>query len=116
MIVCEDPEGFLIEHMVKGDSSDGIPNVLSDDDAIINPDKKQTIIKELQDEGILLYELQEIVNKELDIFELKETFDLHQKEVEKEVAEREQKAKALADAAKKTSDKDPEKDAEGDNA
>ena len=44
MIVCKDPESFLIEHMVRGDSSDGIPNVLSDDDAIINPDKKQTIM------------------------------------------------------------------------
>ena len=44
MIKCDDPEGFLIEHMVKGDVSDGIPNVLSDDDAIINSDKKQTIM------------------------------------------------------------------------
>jgi len=42
MIVCEDPEAFLIEHMVKGDVSDGIPNVLSDDDTFIDPDKKQT--------------------------------------------------------------------------
>jgi len=44
MIKCDDPEGFLIEHMVKGDVSDGIPNVLSDNDAITNPDKKQTIM------------------------------------------------------------------------
>jgi hypothetical protein len=44
MIVCDDPEGFLVEHMVKGDVSDGIPNVLSDNDSIINPDKKQTIM------------------------------------------------------------------------
>jgi len=42
MIVCEDPEAFLVEHMVKGDVSDGIPNVLSDDDTFIDPDKKQT--------------------------------------------------------------------------
>ncbi|MBC8554380.1 MAG: hypothetical protein H8D23_32620, partial [Candidatus Brocadiales bacterium] len=42
MIVCKDPEAFLIEHMVKGDVSDGIPNVLSDDDTFIDPDKKQT--------------------------------------------------------------------------
>jgi len=43
-IKCDDPVGFLIEHIIRGDSSDGIPNVLSDDDALINSDKKQTIM------------------------------------------------------------------------
>ncbi len=32
MLVCENPEEFLIEHTIRGDSSDGIPNVLSDGD------------------------------------------------------------------------------------
>lgn len=41
---CEDPKDYLLTHLVKGDSSDGIPNVYSDDDAIINEDKKQTIV------------------------------------------------------------------------
>jgi hypothetical protein len=51
LIVCEDPEAFLIEHMIRGDSSDGIPNVLSDDDTFIDPDKKQTVMtkKRLQE-------------------------------------------------------------------
>jgi len=31
-IRCQDPETFLIEHIFKGDASDGIPNVLSEDD------------------------------------------------------------------------------------
>jgi len=43
-IKCDDPAGFLIEHIIKGDSSDGIPNILSDDDALINSDKRQTIM------------------------------------------------------------------------
>jgi hypothetical protein len=40
-LVCKKPQEFLIEHIIRGDSSDGIPNILSDDDAIINKDKRQ---------------------------------------------------------------------------
>lgn len=40
-IVCEKPENFLMEHIIKGDSSDGIPNILSDDDVFIQEDKRQ---------------------------------------------------------------------------
>ena len=32
MVVCEDPELFLKEHILSGDKSDGIPNILSNDD------------------------------------------------------------------------------------
>ena len=38
---CEDPENFIIEHILKGDSSDGIPNILSDDDTFVVEDKRQ---------------------------------------------------------------------------
>ena len=31
MINCEQPEEFLKEHVLKGDTSDGIPNILSND-------------------------------------------------------------------------------------
>jgi len=37
-----DPEDELIEHIIRGDSSDGIPNIFSDDDSIINENKRQT--------------------------------------------------------------------------
>jgi 5'-3' exonuclease len=40
-LVCENPEEYLIEHTIRGDSSDGIPNILSDDDAIVNTEKRQ---------------------------------------------------------------------------
>lgn len=40
-LVCKKPQEFLIEHIIRGDSSDGIPNILSDDDAIINKEKRQ---------------------------------------------------------------------------
>jgi hypothetical protein len=38
----DSPEGYLIEHVIKGDSGDGVPNVLSDDDTFANETKRQT--------------------------------------------------------------------------
>ena len=35
MIVCNDPSAFLKEHIIKGDKSDGVPNMLSRDDCMI---------------------------------------------------------------------------------
>jgi hypothetical protein len=35
---------YLREHIIRGDSGDGIPNVLSDDDTFVNPTKKQTML------------------------------------------------------------------------
>jgi len=40
-IVCEKPENYIIEHILKGDASDGVPNILSDDDTFVNHDKRQ---------------------------------------------------------------------------
>ena len=41
---CENPDYFLFEHIVTGDSSDGIPNVFSDDDTFITEGKRQNRI------------------------------------------------------------------------
>jgi hypothetical protein len=43
-IVVNDPERFLREHIILGDSGDGVPNFLSDDDTLITPGKRQTPI------------------------------------------------------------------------
>jgi len=40
-LVCERPKSFLIDHIIRGDSSDGIPNILSDDDSFVNVEKRQ---------------------------------------------------------------------------
>ena len=40
-VVCENPTAFLYEHIIRGDSSDGVPNILSDDSCIIDPSKRQ---------------------------------------------------------------------------
>lgn len=42
----------LLEHVVKGDSGDGIPNIFSDDDVFINPDKRNARISKKKMEQI----------------------------------------------------------------
>ena len=41
MVECEDPTMFLFEQIVRGDSSDGIPNILSDADTFLVESKRQ---------------------------------------------------------------------------
>ena len=41
-INCENPDLFLKEHIIKGDASDGVPNIISDDDTFVDKDKRQT--------------------------------------------------------------------------
>ena len=40
IVKIEDPIEFLLEHILKGDDGDGVPNVFSDDDTLINPAKR----------------------------------------------------------------------------
>lgn len=40
-IEVPDPNEFLLEHVIKGDSGDGVPNILSDDDTFVVPEKRQ---------------------------------------------------------------------------
>jgi hypothetical protein len=40
-MTTDNPERFLREHIILGDTGDGIPNIFSDDDALVNPDKRQ---------------------------------------------------------------------------
>lgn len=37
----KDPERYLFEHLVRGDSGDGVPNIFSDDDTFVADDKRQ---------------------------------------------------------------------------
>ena len=41
LLVCSQPKNFLLEHILKGDASDGIPNILSEDDVFIDDSKRQ---------------------------------------------------------------------------
>lgn len=38
---CKNPEEFLQHHIIKGDSGDGIPNILSEDDTFVVKGKRQ---------------------------------------------------------------------------
>jgi 5'-3' exonuclease len=40
-LYCENPHKFLVEHIIRGDASDGIPNILSDDDTFVIEKKRQ---------------------------------------------------------------------------
>jgi len=39
-----DPEGFLYEHIIRGDASDGIPNFLSSDDCLVTDERQKSIM------------------------------------------------------------------------
>lgn len=41
----KNPKEYLTEHIIRGCSGDGVPNILSDDDAICNPDKRQVPVR-----------------------------------------------------------------------
>lgn len=42
-ISTNDPETFLLEHIIKGDRGDGIPNIFSDDDSIVASKRQKPV-------------------------------------------------------------------------
>lgn len=42
---CEDPKRYLLEHIIKGDRGDGIPNYLSDDDTFVAGKRQRPLSK-----------------------------------------------------------------------
>ena len=44
MLVSKDPNGYLREHIMKGDRGDGIPNFLSDDDTFVTDKRSKKIL------------------------------------------------------------------------
>ena len=48
-----EPSQYLFEHILKGDKSDGIPNILSADDSIINGVRQKPITKKYIDNFVL---------------------------------------------------------------
>jgi 5'-3' exonuclease len=45
-IEIKDPASYLKELIIRGDKTDGVPNILSDDDTFVNEDKRQKSIFE----------------------------------------------------------------------
>ena len=50
----QEPNQYLFEHILRGDKSDGIPNVLSNDDSIVNGVRQKPITKKYI-EGFVLH-------------------------------------------------------------
>lgn len=46
------PKDYVIEHIIKGDKGDGVPNVLTKDDAIINGERQRPISSKKLDQWI----------------------------------------------------------------
>lgn len=49
-IVCKNPDQFLMEHILKGDSGDGIPNVLSEDNCFVVGSRQKPLTQKRMDE------------------------------------------------------------------
>ena len=45
MVTDKNPHTYLFEHILKGDSGDGIPNVLSNDDVFVNGERQKPITR-----------------------------------------------------------------------
>lgn len=58
VINCADKDVFLIKLIMSGDTSDGIPNMLSDDDTFVNSAKRQKACGEVKQNKILTEGLQ----------------------------------------------------------
>jgi len=43
---CDNPKAYLKEHILRGDSGDGIPNFLSSDDTFVDSSKRQKVISQ----------------------------------------------------------------------
>ena len=55
ILTCDDPYDFLLEHVVRGDSSDGVPNAISDDGVFVDKRRQNRLtnkkIAELKEVG-----------------------------------------------------------------
>lgn len=58
-VTTNNPETYLLEHILRGDSGDGVPNVLSDPDTFVVEGKRQTPITKKK-----LEQLKGVVDKE----------------------------------------------------
>jgi hypothetical protein len=54
----DNPERFLVEHILKGDTGDGVPNVLSDDDTFVTDKRQKPLtqkkINKIYNDGVVL--------------------------------------------------------------
>lgn len=73
----KDPTRYLFEHIIRGDSGDGIPNIFSDDDTFIVEGKRQAPVSKKKLEA--LYQSYLNGNIEFEKVEHKRNFDRNKK-------------------------------------
>lgn len=49
MLTCNDAEEFLLEHIIRGDAGDGIPNILSKDDCFVTGQRQGVLSQKRMD-------------------------------------------------------------------
>ena len=49
-IKCNDPQGYLLEHILKGDRGDGVPNILSPGDVFVSGGRQKPMSKKKMSE------------------------------------------------------------------
>lgn len=64
-IFCSNPQSFLREMIIKGDTSDGVPNILSADDVFICEDKRQSPITKKKLESWINQSPKDFCNEEM---------------------------------------------------
>lgn len=51
-LIEKNPKRYLFEHIVRGDSGDGVPNIFSDDDTFVTEGKRQTPVSKKKMESL----------------------------------------------------------------
>lgn len=62
-VICPKPNLYLREHIIRGDSIDSVPNVLSDFDSIVNPDKRQRPVRQVKLDEWIKYDTDDLSKK-----------------------------------------------------
>lgn len=77
-ITCENPKEFLLNHILKGDPGDGIPNIRSDGDTFIDSSKRQLALGPMTITKVLISGLQEFIEEN----NLQDNYDRNRKLIE----------------------------------
>jgi len=66
LMKCDDPAVYLFEHVVRGDASDGVPNILSPDDVFVRETGRQSpISKKKYDAWLELWQNSGTTNRDI---------------------------------------------------
>lgn len=93
----------IITHIVKGDSGDGVPNIYSDDDTFVNPDKKQKSVTKKMLNEFFTKNLEDVIG---DDEQLRRNFERNMKLVVLNKRPKEIKENILKEYEKRLQDKD----------